>query len=213
MLAGVVAVAVYSPILALRTIEVGGTSRVSADEVHAALSDQLGTPLALVDYEEVTEALGAFPLIRSFVTEAVPPNTLRVQIVEREPVGAVHADGVYQLVDPAGIVVLKSAEPVAGMPVIELAGEDTSSSRFETIVEVLLAMPQELLAQVDSITATTRDNVSLVLTGVGQRVSWGSAEDSERKAEVLGALIAITDPGREGEFDVSAPGNGIFSPG
>jgi cell division protein FtsQ len=161
----------------------------------------------------VTTVLGTFPLIRSYVTETVPPNTLRIHIVEREPVGAVQANGVFSLVDPAGIVVLESAERVPGVPVIDLQGETTASPVFESIVEVLLAMPRGLLEQVDSISATTKDDVSLVLTGVGQRVSWGSAENSARKAAVLEALIEITDSNREGEFDVSAPGNGIFSPG
>ena len=60
--------------------------------------------------------------------------------------------------------------------------------------------------------ATTQDNVSLVLTGVGQRVTWGSADQSQRKAALLAALIAQTDPASAGEFDVSAPNNGVFRP-
>jgi cell division protein FtsQ len=76
----------------------------------------------------------------------------------------------------------------------------------------LLALPPALLGQVDSITAHTQDDVSLVLTGVGQSVRWGSADSSARKATLLAALIAVTDPSRAGEFDVSAPGNGIFRP-
>lgn len=209
----VVAAAVYSPILALRTIRVDGATRVSAEEIHAAVDDQLGTPLALLDFDKITTALGSFPLIRSYVTETVPPDTLVIHIVERQPVGAILDRGQYSLVDPAGIVIQTSADRIPGMPTIDLAGKDTSSPVFESVVEVLLALPAPLLAQVDTITARTRDDVSLVLTGVGQRVAWGSAEESEQKAKVLAALIAITDPTRPGEFDVSAAGNAIFRPG
>ena len=68
-------------------------------------------------------------------------------------------------------------------------------------VAVLLALPAELLARVDSVTATTRDDVTLVLTGVGQAVRWGSAEDAALKAQVLAALL--TRPASV--YDVSAP--------
>ena len=212
-LIGAVAIAVYSPILALRTIEIDGTARLSAEEVHAVVDDQLDTPLALIDFDGITAALGTFPLIRSYVTETVPPDTLIIHIVEREPVGAILSAGVYTLVDPAGIVVQSSIDRVPGVPVVDLAGQDTSSPAFESVVEVLLALPASLLAQVDSITARSQDDVSLVLTGIGQRVAWGSADNSVQKAAVLAALVGITDPSRQGEFDVSAPSNGIFSPG
>jgi len=69
-----------------------------------------------------------------------------------------------------------------------------------------------LLAQVDSISATSNDDVSFVLAGVGQAVQWGSADESDRKAVLLAALIRVTDPASPGTFDVSAPGNGVFRP-
>lgn len=206
-----VLVAVYSPLLALRTITVEGTSRVDAAAVQQALAEQLGTPLALIDESRVTEALSAFPLIRSYVTQLVPPGTMRVIVVERQPIGSVRtASGAFQLVDPAGVVVQESAERIPGVPLIEVPA--ASGAGFAAVVEVLLAMPPELLAQVDSATASTRDDVALVLTGVGQRVRWGSAEDSAAKAALLAALIAVTNASRAGEFDVSAPSNGVFRP-
>ncbi|WP_414172327.1 hypothetical protein [Clavibacter tessellarius] len=44
VLAIVVGIAVYSPLLALRTVEVEGADRVSPDSIQAALADQVGTP-------------------------------------------------------------------------------------------------------------------------------------------------------------------------
>lgn len=205
-------VAVYSPLLALRTITVDGTSRVNAEEVRAAVSGQLGTPLALIDFSRITSELAAFPLIRSYVTQTVPPDTLLIHVVERQPVGQILSGGVVRLVDPAGVVVAESAEIVAGVPVIDIGAGDVTGEAFQSIVEVLLAMPSGLLAQVDTISATTKDNVSILLVGVGQRVTWGSADDSTRKATLLAALIAATDPAQPGVFDVSAPTNGVFRP-
>ena len=211
-LVGLVLVAVYSPVLALRTIVVDGTSRVDAALVQEAVGGQLGTPLALVDYDRITRELAVFPLIRSYVTEVVPPDTLLIHVTERQPVGQLSIDGVFRLVDPAGISVQDSAERVPGVPVIDLAGGVIPGPQFDAVVEVLLALPPELLARVDSASARTQDDVSLVLAGVGQGVDWGSADDSARKAALLEALIAVIDPARPGTFDVSAPSNGIFHP-
>ena len=211
-LLGLVLVAVYSPILALRTVTVDGTSRVDAALVQDAVDGQLGTPLALLDYDRITRELAAFPLIRSFVTEVVPPDALLIHVTERQPVGQLQTAGVFELVDPAGITVQESVERVPGVPVIDLAGGAVPGAEFEAVVEVLLALPPDLLARVDGASARSQDDVSLVLVGVGQGVEWGSADDSAGKAALLEALIAVIDPSRPGTFDVSAPSNGIFHP-
>jgi cell division protein FtsQ len=206
-----VLVAVFSPILALRTVVVEGTSRIPAADVAAAVSGQLGTPLALVDMDQLHGELSAFPLIRSYTTEAVPPDTLVIRIVERQPVGQVTAGTGFELVDPAGVTIAQSAERVPGYPLITADG-GVQGTAFRSMAEVLVSLPAGLLATVDSISATTQDDVTLVLTGVGQQVRWGSAEDSAEKALVLGKLIAVTDASRPGIFDVSAPGTAVFHP-
>jgi len=210
-LAALLLVAVYSPLLALRTIVIEGTSRIPAADVETAVSGQLGTPLALIDFDRLERDLTAFPLIRSYTTKAVPPDTLVIQIVERQPVGQVSVTGGFELVDPAGVTIAQSSERVPGYPFIDARG-DLQGTAFRSMVEVLLALPSDLLATVDSVSATTQDDVSLVLTGVGQQVRWGSAEDSATKAKVLAALIAVTDPATPGIFDVSAPGTAVFRP-
>jgi len=211
-LVGLVVIAVYSPLLALRTVTVDGTIRVDSAEIRAAVDDQLGTPLALLDYGRITRRLAALPLIRSYVTEAVPPDTLLIHVVERQPVGQVRSAAGYKLLDPAGVTVQESAERVAGVPLIDLGSASVNDPSFAAAVRVLVALPASLLPKVDSITARTQDDVSLVLSGIGQSVRWGSGDDSMAKATLLDALIKVTDPAQPGQFDVSAPSNGIFRP-
>ena len=134
-----------------------------------------------------------------------------IHIVERQPVGQVAAGAGFELVDPAGVTIAQSPERVPGYPFIDAKG-DIDGTAFRSMVEVLIALPAELLATVDSVSATTQDDVTLVLAGVGQQVRWGSAEDSAVKARVLATLIAVTDPSRPGVFDVSAPGTAVFRP-
>lgn len=211
LIAGLVATAVFSPVLALRTVIVDGTSRLDPAAIVDAVDGQLGTPLALLDDARIREELGRFSLIRSYVTELVPPGTLVIHIVERSPVGVIQATDGFRLVDPAGIVIETTPTQPEGYPLIELgAGEDVSGAGFRSMAEVLLALPPSVAGQVLSISARTRDDVTLTLAGSSQRVVWGSAEGSEEKAAVLAALLPLHQGDGPGEYDVSAPGIGVF---
>ena len=207
-LLALVAIATFSPLLAVRTIEIEGATRIPQQDIAAALSDQLGTPLPLVDPGRVERELAAFPLIQSYDTESRPPGTLVVRIVERTPVAVVMAGGGFDLVDSAGVTVQSSAVRLPGVPLIDLPSGDRSSASFRAAAAVLVALPAELAAQVDQVSARTTDDVSLVLVG-GQRVVWGSAEDSVRKAQHLSLLLRQT-PTAVSEYDVSSPGVGII---
>ena len=210
---GLVAVAVFSPLLALRTITVDGTSRLDAGTLENAVDGQLGTPLALLNYGEVTKDLAPFSLIRSYVTEIVPPGTLVIHVVERAPVGVIQGVDSFDLVDPAGVTVESSKTRPAGYPLIQLGNGQLSGPGFASMAEVLLALPPAVLTKVDTITAQTHDDVALTLSGSNQRVVWGSSDDSDAKARVLADLIALHSASGAGEYDVSAPGTAVFHQG
>ncbi|MBM7411038.1 cell division septal protein FtsQ [Clavibacter michiganensis] len=208
-LAIVVGIAVYSPLLALRTVEVEGADRVSPASIQAALADQVGTPLPLVDLDRVGEELRAFPLIRSYSTESRPPSTLVIRIVERTPVAVIQSGAGFDLVDPAGITIERSTARPDGYPLIDLPSADFSSPRFQAAAAVLVALPADFLPQVDSIQANTTDDVMLTLRS-GKKVLWGSGERSVDKAEVLQALVKAR--GDVGSYDVSAPDAPVAGP-
>ncbi|MBD8609035.1 FtsQ-type POTRA domain-containing protein [Frigoribacterium sp. CFBP 13729] len=211
-LAASVGIAVFSPLLSLEQIEVEGTDRVDAASVQAAVSGQLGTPLARIDFSRITTELEQFPLIASYVTETAPPHTLVIRVTERQPIATVPSGDGFDLVDPAGIVVQHLDARQEGVPLVDVGGASLDDTAFRSTAEVLLALPQALRATVDSATASTADDVTLSLT-TGERVVWGSADHSAEKAQVLSGLVADQarrDPAASVEFDVSAPDNGII---
>jgi len=210
---GLVLAAVFSPLLALRTITIDGTSRLDTAKLQKAIDGQLGTPLALIDYGRLTNELAPFSLIRSYATEVVPPDTLAIHIVERTPVGAIQTASGFQLVDPAGVVVDTSATRPDGYPLIQLGTGKITGTGFASMTQVLIALPKSVLSQVDTITALTHDDVTLTLTGSSQRVVWGSSDDSDAKARVLADLLALHGGSGAGEYDVSAPGTAVFHQG
>jgi len=210
LIAVLVAGAVFSPILALREIRVVGTSRLDPAVVVDAVSGQLGTPLALIDEGRLRDELGEFTSIRSYVTELVPPGTLVIHVVERSPLGLVATATGFDVVDAAGVVLESAAARPEGLPLLQLDADGVAGRGFASIAEVLVALPPEVLAQVESIAARTRDDVTLSLAGTSQRVVWGSAADSQRKAAVLAALLGMYASAGPGQYDVSAPGIAVF---
>ncbi len=195
----------YSPLLAVRSIVVEGTSRLDAAAVTTALADEQGKPLALVDYGSIERDLAQFPLIASYSVEARPPNTLAVRIVERRPVAQVQTDAGFDLIDAAGVTVQQSATRLDGFPVLDLSGTTIGSPGFTAAAAVLTSLPDTLLSQVSLISGSTPDSVTMTFTGAGQRVLWGDADDSDLKALILERLIAAQDPAAQVEYDVSSP--------
>ncbi len=129
LVVALVLVAIFSPILSLRTVVVDGTSRVDASAVSSAIEEQLGTPLALIDYGKIDAALREFPVIRSYTTETIPPGTIAVHIVEREPVVSVALPaGGYVFVDAAGVTVQQSNDRLPGVPLVTERRHDAAES-------------------------------------------------------------------------------------
>lgn len=192
--------AAYSPLFAVEKITVVGASSLDPAAIEAALADQLGTPLALVDSSEVKAALLAFPLIETYSLEARPPHDLTLRIVERTPVGVIRSDAGYTLVDAAGVALSTTADPPAGQPVIDVASVD--STAFRSAGLVVRSLPADVRAALSGVSATTADDVTLTLTS-GMKVVWGSAEDSARKALALSAAL-VKNPDA-GSIDVTSP--------
>lgn len=199
------AVATFSPLLSIQQVTVVGTSRLNPDEISKALSGQIGTPLPLLNQQEIASSLAGFTLIESFSATAVPPNELQIRVSERQALCIIEFEGALWLHDPAGVRIA-IAEPADLLPQILITEEPTSSQRFRDSVDVLLALPIELLAQVEIIQSNSKDDVQMNLRGsLGQRISWGDSSDAVFKSKVLQALIANNQGATGVTFDVSSP--------
>ena len=199
------AVATFSPLLAIKQVTVIGTERLNSDEISAALASHLGTPLPLINRDEVAKSLSGFELIESFSATALPPNELQVRISERQAIAIVEVEGALWLHDPAGVRIAP-ALPTDILPRILLSEDPKTSQGYRDAVDVLLALPIELLGQVEFIQANTKDDVQMSLRGaLGQRISWGDSSDAVLKSKVLQALMLNNQGATSVTFDVSSP--------
>lgn len=199
----------FTPIMAVREVQVVGTVNVNPADVQQALARFDGRPLALVDDAEVHLALEPFPMIQHYAVERVPPHTLLVRIEERVPVISVQGDAGFAVFDSAGVLLASAETPPAGAPVGVGAVTDFSSEAFRSAGRALRDMPDELRAQVVSVTASSGQDVSFTLSN-GIEVLWGDADRTRYKAEVLARmLVALADRGVE-YIDVSSADAPVF---
>ena len=205
ILLAIVAGATFSPALAIKEIYVTGTERIQPELISKALQAHIGTPLPLLDEKEVAKSLASFALIESFSATAVPPNGLQVKISERQAISVVAVKGERWLYDPAGVKVAQ-ATGTEELPEIQISEEPRNSQRYRNAIEVLMALPEDLLHQVEFIEARSKDDVQMSLrTSREQRIIWGDSSDSVLKSKVLQALMANHRKTQSVTFDVSSP--------
>ncbi|GGJ20098.1 FtsQ-type POTRA domain-containing protein [Paenarthrobacter histidinolovorans] len=199
--------AVFSPVLAVRTITVDGTTLLTPDAVQKALSGLEGKPLPQVTEGDVNELLKPLVQVRSATMEARPPSGLLVHINERVPVALLKQGDAYIMVDVDGVQLGATQDPSAvALPLIDAGAGSTNTELFKAIAAVLDTLPADVRARMSTASAASVDAVELKLVD-GKTVVWGNAEDRELKAKALEALLKMpADPKVPvSVYDVSVP--------
>lgn len=175
LMAGIVAAAVYSPVLALRTVTVEGTKLLKPHQVQAALAPLQGKPLPQISEEEVTALLKPLVQVKDVTAKALPPGTLQVHVTERIPVALVKQGKKFQLVDVDGVQLSTTADAASvSLPVIDGGSGTLPKDLFHAITAVLGALPGDVLARLSNASAASADAVELKLVD-GQTILWGNA--------------------------------------
>ncbi|SDE52532.1 cell division protein FtsQ/DivIB [Auraticoccus monumenti] len=195
----------WSSVLAATSVEVEGASVLDADEVTAAAAVPLGRPLARVDTGAVESRVAALLPVREVTVTRSWPSTVRIEVGERTPVLATGTAGGYALVDAAGVAYTTVDDVPDGVVRAELRGSGgmPADERTELMVDlatVATALSPGLREQVESVSTDSADTIELALTG-DRVLEWGSAEDSDLKAEV--ALVLLEQEATT--YDVSVP--------
>jgi cell division protein FtsQ len=207
VVAGLLAAAIFSPVLAVDTISVSGTRLLTPAQVQSALEPLRGKPLPQITDEEVGRLLEPLVQVKSVSAEARPPSGLAVQVRERVPVALVKQGEQYQLVDVEGVQLAATADPESvSLPVIDGGAGTIGQDHFRATAAVLGALPADVLSRLSNASAQSVDAVELKLVD-GQTIIWGNAGEKELKAKVLAALLKVpADPKNPVKVhDVSVP--------
>ena len=189
-----------SPVLALEKVTVVGASRLSAGQVVVAAEAPVGRPLARVDTDAVAARVARLRPVAAVDVRRVWPRTLKVTVTERQPAGVVEAGKRFALVDRDGVAFATAARRPAGLPVVEAGAGAGRERAIAAALDVLAALPRDLLPKVTAARAATAEAVTLRLRG-GATVVWGAPADHQLKVTVLLALMRQ----RAKVYDLSAP--------
>lgn len=206
VVAGLLAYLVFSPALAVRSLEIQGNQLLAEDQIAAALTPLMGKSLTQVSDEEVMNLLADLPPVQDVSVAASPPSTLSVNVVERVPVAILENGGQFVLIDSEGrqLKSVKDRGSVA-LPLIDGGENAVNSDVFSSITDVLASLPLDIRERLVHASAGSIDSIELKLTD-GKTIFWGSSEGNAAKATVLTAMLTIgeQDPPVK-VFDVSTP--------
>ena len=200
-LAGIAWVLLLSNWLAVDSVEVTGTARLTVAEVTAAAGIPEQTPLARVDLGGLEAAVGRLAPVARVEASRSWPGTLRVQVTERTPVAGVAGPAGVALVDVEGVAFATASELPAGLVRLEVDSLGADDAATGAALMVYRDLPAELRADVRTVRADSASSVQLLL-GDGRQVVWGPFGRTATKAAAVAALRKL--PGTV--IDVSAPG-------
>lgn len=213
LLAGALGWTVFlSSALDVRRVAVQGldSGHLTQQEVERALGGTARGPLARVDLDAARAEVAKVPRVAKVEVWRGWPHTLRVKVTERQPVAAIrHEDGSFVQVDAGGVEFATESQPPPGVPVVALQLGQPAQDALPVIdrpalvraaITVAAGLPPEVAKQAGSLTVHSYDDIRLQLAS-GATIHWGSAENTDRKAKVLTALLVR----KASNYDVSAP--------
>ncbi|MEI5673768.1 MULTISPECIES: cell division protein FtsQ/DivIB [unclassified Nocardioides] len=199
LVGGTVYAVYFSAWLSVQGVEVSGTRTVSAGVVRDAARVPEGDPLATVDLNAIRARVEALAPIRSADVTRQWPDQVRVEVVERVPVAVVELGGQVRGMDEDGVLFRRYRSVPDSLPLVK-AGSGADSETLREAATVVGSLPAGLAADVLRLDVDSVDGIRLVLRD-DRQVVWGSADESDLKAEVLAKLLAQD----AATYDVSVP--------
>ncbi|MFL6172160.1 MAG: cell division protein FtsQ/DivIB [Marmoricola sp.] len=198
-----------SSVAAVRGVDVTGNHRVSDSEIRTVARAPIGTPLARADLSAVQARVEAIPDVRSVSVSRSWLHTIRIEVTERRPVAVVSRDSgsagaPLQAVDLDGVLFGSFPSRPKGLPLIRTAPGVTAEVLSEA-AKVVTALRADIAAKVRFVDVASIDKITLSLRN-GPQVLWGSADDSEQKAQVLAVFLNGASQKKYTRIDVSVPG-------
>lgn len=200
VLAGAGWVVYFSGYVAVKDVEVLGNRTLRDARVERAAEVGTGAPLARVDLEAIRARVESIAAVRRAEVSRAWPHTVQISLTERTPLAVIDLGQGLRAIDSEGVLFSSYQARPARLPLVRTE----PGLPDEALVEagrVVSALPDRVAKKVDRVDVASVDDIALVLKN-GRRVVWGSADQSDQKAEVLAVLL--TRPADQ--IDVSVPG-------
>lgn len=202
----------FSPWLRVRDVQLTIINETSGQwhdltlrtRIEAALPQLTGQPLARVDSGAIAQQLSRLRGVQSADVRRGWPTTVAVIVRPRVPVAVfarvTHGKTRWQLLDRSSTVVAEVAQPLPDWVVL---GVSPASVGGRAAMSVWSALPTSMRSKVALMTArdTASDSSVEFTFRNGATVVWGSLDRTDRKVQVLQALLRY----KAKVYDVSSP--------
>lgn len=190
----------FSDALAVAEVHVEGNDLLTTQRVVEVAAVPMGEPVLTTDLRAIDARVQDLVEVADVVVERRFPQTIAITVTERQLAYQRLVDDQYRWVDPSGIEfrTVPTAEP--GTVIAVTASDDRRL--LGDVATVVGHLPEELVPRVEQVDARGVDEIVIDLVD-GAQVVWGSAEQSDLKAEVLSVLLDVEAT----VYDVSAPGH------
>lgn len=198
---GLAWVVAFSSVLGVHDVKVDGLHSINEDRVRSQAAVPSGEPLATLDTDAVAARIEELPRVAEASVHRSWPRGLTVEVRERETVAVVDDGGTLRGIDASGEAYRTYRTAPERIPKVALdSGVDDQETVLAEAAAVLGSIDDDLAKRVADVEVGGIDSIDLLLRN-GDRVRWGSADESERKGAVLKALLE--SPARV--YDVTAP--------
>lgn len=184
--------------LAVKSVTVAGRRETDRDDLIAALNINIGDPIFSIDVDAARSRIEKLGWVKSATISRKLPDTVQIDIEEREAVAIWQHDGVFTLIDPDGLPIGdKGLERYAHLKV--LVG-DNAPDQAIALLDILNTEP-ELMSKVTGAVwvGSRRWNVRLN-NGIDIRLpeedpteAWARLAQLERDYSLLGRTIEAID--------------------
>ncbi|HYG93907.1 MAG TPA: FtsQ-type POTRA domain-containing protein [Nocardioides sp.] len=193
----------FSSWLRVEGTEVVGEERLTEAEILARARVPEGEQLARVDLDALESRISSLTAVDDVQVSRQWPHELRIEVTEKEAVAVFDRRDQLVYLDEHGET-FEFAQPLhdvpAGLPLVVGSGDEPA---LQEAAAVVAALSEDVAALVDHVEVETVDRILLELAE-GRIVHWGSADQSEEKAEVILRLLEAAPEATE--YDVSVPG-------
>jgi cell division protein FtsQ len=191
LLTGAVLVALRSPILAVKSVEVNGVVNANVDAILAAHGIEMGAPTVAVRPGIVEAAVMRDPWVAKADVRVVWPGSVEVTVLEHDPAGWIESERGWVRASATGAILERSDPPVhaptvQGHVVTGRPGSVIEDPAAVAALEFLAYLPGNVAR--DAHIAVTKKGVLRAVVA-GHVVRLGLPEDIASKAASLLAVL------------------------
>jgi cell division protein FtsQ len=198
-----------SPLLAVDTLRVRGTSHLTTRQLLDAAGVHEGDAMVWIDTSAAVEGMEALPYVRDARLEREWPDTVRITVHELKPSAWVDAPAGTALVDRTGRVVEDVTSPPPGLPQLLGASAPPPGATIDLVGAARVAGALTGLAAAGTTSVETTDHGIVLHLATGSEIRMGEATQIGVK---LRAALAVFDAARDAPpayVDVSVPTNPV----